>query len=207
MQTLHSHSLHGRPSAGPGRVSQKQLQPPNHAMHLLGRSGVQQRQRLLGLTRVEPSSTSSTSTNAHRSAVSLHQRQGGSPDHSHHGQHVSHHHRQLRDDGSLKVRLATVEAAAAGAAVHTASGRCCWGHVTVADGTYNHSSTAGVPAGACAAPADCARAGSSSPSVDLPLTLLSSGSTCLSSSAETDHSLSSAAACVCCRSSCCCRSA
>jgi hypothetical protein len=115
MQTLYSHSLRGTPSAGPGRVSQKQLHHPKHAMHLLGGSGGQQRQRLLGLTRVEPSSTSSTSTNAHRSAVSLHQRQGGSPDHSHHGQHVIHHHRQLRDDGSLKVRLATVGAAVAAA--------------------------------------------------------------------------------------------
>lgn len=111
MQTIHKRGLHGAVSCGSLTVSHSQLHFSNKYIRL-GRStgglGGQQKQRLLGLSGVDPSSTKSSSgisTNAHRTAVSLHQRSSSPPDHLHHNQHSSHHHRQLRDEGSLKVGL------------------------------------------------------------------------------------------------------
>lgn len=72
----------------------------------------QQKQRLLGLSGVDPSSTrhaAGISTNAHRTAVALQQRPTNTQEHLNHTHHSSHHHRQLKDDGSLKVGLLTVE--------------------------------------------------------------------------------------------------
>lgn len=72
----------------------------------------QQKQRLLGLSGVDPSSTrpaAGISTNAHRTAVYVQQRPSSTQEHLNHTQHSSHHHRQLKDDGSLKVGLLTVE--------------------------------------------------------------------------------------------------
>jgi hypothetical protein len=107
MHTIHRRALHGALSCGSLTVSHSQLPPLNNHQYVgLSRGGLsgQQKQRLL--SGVDPSSTKSCpgiSTNAHRTAVSLHQRQNSSPEHGHHNQHSTHHHRQLRDDGSLKV--------------------------------------------------------------------------------------------------------
>jgi len=98
---------HGALSSGSWSISQPQLTLSRQPLHISKRHGMhssQQKQRMLGFSGADPSSTkpsSGVATNAHRTAVSLQQRPRHTQEHSNHGH--NHHHRQLKDDGSLKV--------------------------------------------------------------------------------------------------------
>lgn len=115
MQSWHIRAGQSSLSCSLASISHAQQPLSSSILHFTRSYGVprsQQKQRLLGLSGVDPSSTRSAagiSTNAHRTAVSLQQRPPSTQEHLNHTHHSSHHHRQLKDDGSLKVGLLTVE--------------------------------------------------------------------------------------------------